>query len=107
MGSALELALDVDDVGRHQQQPAARVVERVELAEHLARHEAEQAADLGAGDLGADRLGDAARAAPFFAVTLSTIGARSVAKPSALAWIQPGRSTTRTGAVRSPASSPV
>ena len=41
-GVDVELALDVDDVGRDQQQPAGRVVERVELAEHLAGEEAEQ-----------------------------------------------------------------
>ncbi len=35
------------------------------------------------------------------------IGVSRVAKPSAFAWIHAGRSTTRTGAVRSPASRPV
>ena len=37
--------------------------------------------------------------APFFSCSFSMSGAITVAKPSALAWIQPGRSTTRTGAV--------
>ena len=54
-GVGAELALDVDDVGRHQQQPAGRLVERVELAEHLGGEEAEQQPDLAAGDPGADR----------------------------------------------------
>ena len=65
-----ELALDVDDVGRDQQQPAGRLVERVELAEHLGGEEAEQQPDLGAGDLGADGLGDIPVGAPFFSVQL-------------------------------------
>ena len=45
--------------------------------------------------------------APFFDEILSTSGVRMVAKPSALACTQPARSTTRTGAVRSPALRPV
>ena len=63
-GVDLELALDVDDVGRDQQEPAVGLVERVELAEHAARHEAEQTADLGGGDPGADRLRQRPRLAP-------------------------------------------
>ena len=39
------------------------VVERVELAEHLAGEEAEERADLEAGDPRADRLGEPARRA--------------------------------------------
>ena len=42
-----------------------------------------------------------AEGGPFFSWSLSTSGPITVAKPSALAWIQPGRSTTSTGAVRS------
>ena len=45
--------------GRHQQQAAGRVVERVELAEHLAAEEPEHGADLGPGDARADGLADA------------------------------------------------
>ena len=37
-----------------------RLVERVELAEHLAGHEPEEATDLGARDAGADGLDDRA-----------------------------------------------
>ncbi len=44
---------------------------------------------------------------PRRSATESMIGVRSEANPSAFAWIQAGRSTTRTGAVRSPASRPV
>ncbi len=54
-GVGAELALDVDDVRRHQQQPAGRLVERIELAEDLGGEEAEQQPDLAAGDLGPDR----------------------------------------------------
>ena len=57
----LELALDVHDVRRDQQQPAVGGVERVELAEHLRGEEAEHAADLGAGEPGADRGGEPGR----------------------------------------------
>ena len=45
--------------------------------------------------------------APFFSWSLSISGAITVAKPSAFACTQPGRSTTRTGAVRSVATRPV
>ena len=38
---------------------------------------------------------------PFLSESLSTIGASTAEKPSALAWTQPARSTTSTGAVRS------
>ena len=102
-----ELALDVHDVGRDQQQPAGRRVERVELAEHLAGEEAEQPADLGAGDPGADRVGEPATARFLPDAACRRSGASTVAKPSAFACTQPARSTTRTGAVRSAASSPV
>ena len=44
---------------------------------------------------------------PFFSVSLSTMGARIVAKPSALARSQPARSTTSTGAVAAAAWRPV
>ena len=44
---------------------------------------------------------------PFFSVTLAITGPSSWANPSAFAWIHAGRSTTSTGAVRAPASSPV
>ena len=44
---------------------------------------------------------------PRRSVILSITGESRVAKPSAFAWIQAGRSTTSTGAVRSPASRPV
>src|SRR4051794_9707634 len=44
---------------------------------------------------------------PRRSVILSMTGVRRVENPSALAWIHAGRSTTRTGAVRSPASRPV
>ena len=55
----VELALDGDDVRRHQQQPTARLTvdpreERVELAEHLRREIAEQCAHLDAGHPGPD-----------------------------------------------------
>ena len=52
MGVDLELTLDLDDVRRDEQQPpggALRLVERVELAEHLAAHEPEHQAELGTG----------------------------------------------------------
>ncbi len=49
-GVDAELALDVDDVGGDQEQPAVGGVERVELAEHLAGQEAEETTDLEAGD---------------------------------------------------------
>ena len=45
--------------------------------------------------------------APFFSCSFSISGAITVANPSALAWIHPGRSTTSTGAVRSLATRPV
>ena len=44
---------------------------------------------------------------PFFSVSLSTIGARILAKPSALACTQPARSTTSTGAVPAVVCRPV
>ena len=56
----VQLALDVHDVGRHEQQPpllAGLLVEGVELAEHLRAEEAEHRAELDAGDPRADRLG--------------------------------------------------
>ena len=101
-----ELALDVDDVGGHEQQPAVGGVERVELAQHLAGQEAEQPADLDAGDPRADGQGRAGGR------LLRRRACRPAAptrwrKASALAWIQPGRSTTRTGAVWSAATRPV
>ena len=105
-GVGLELALDVDDVGRDEQEAAGRVVERVELAEDLAAEEAEQPAHLGAGDLGADRR-RRSRWAASCRCSLSTTGPSRVANASALACTHPARSTTSTGAVRSAAARPV
>ena len=105
-----ELALDVDDVGRHQQQPAVLAgtfVEGVELAEHLRAEEAQHRAQLGAGDPRADGLGRASPARPGRWSASRSAAPISAAKPSVLAWIQPGRSTTSTGAVRSVATRPV
>ena len=56
----LQLALHVHDVRRHQQQPAVRLAERVELPQDPRGEETEQRADLGAGDPRTDGLGDGA-----------------------------------------------
>jgi hypothetical protein len=96
-GVGVDLALDVDDVGRDQQQPARRGVERVELPEHLAAEEAQHGTDLGAVTREPTAL-VSPLGGPFLAVTLSTKGVSNRSKLSVLARIQPGRSTTRSGA---------
>ena len=60
-GIGLELTLDVHDVGCDEQQPPGRRRERIELAQHLRAHEAEQQPELGAGDPATDGAGRGAR----------------------------------------------
>ena len=100
----LELPLDGDDVRRDQQQLAARTVEELELAEHLAGQEAEHDADLHAGEPAADALGDPADRVVASA-SLSTSGVMTVRMPPAFASIQAGRSMTRVTAVTGGSSS--
>ena len=90
-GSTCELALDLDDVRRDEQQPpgrARRLVERVELAEHLAAHEPEQRPSSAPVTREPTACANA-DGAPFLAWSLSISGLTISAKPSAFAWSQP------------------
>ena len=84
------LALGRHDVRRDEQQRRAAAGREVVLPEHLAGHEREEGADLGAGDLAAERrggrVGRAGRAAP---ATLSKTGSSMERIEPTLAAIQP------------------
>ncbi len=91
-----ELALDLDDVRRDEEQPARALAERVVLAEHAPGEEPEQAADLRAVTLlpTAETAVEGRRSRRANASV--TTGASRARKASAFARAQPGRSTTRT-----------
>ena len=108
-----ELALDVHDVGRDQQQPPAagppagrRRTGRTGRAPCRTGSRAAPPTSS-AGDPEPTASVDRGRGAAASPGSFSTSGPMTCAKPSALAWTQPARSTTSTGAVRSSATRPV